>query len=192
MRVIHCILLLGLVLIAGCITDKLVVFEKGILSDEEMKVFLGAWELTELHALDGKRRSFEKGNLVIQKDGPRYQFSLKITRGDSEEVAGHFLLSKIPDSKSGLLLFSCPTLKMKTKEHEESEVILNFFCILKRDGNTIHFWWVGPDRPVAKGRLSSSRGGSAGYQSEDVTSFLEDYADAYVLANAPLYTFKKK
>ena len=176
MRTIQSFMLLGFVLLAGCVTDKLVVFQKGLLSDEEMKPFLGEWTLTRRLDWDGKKRAFRKGTLALAKKGLDYHFLMELD--DDRWSADHFLLSKIPNSKSGLLLLSSP--KVDSCE--------NFFGIAKQDNGTLYFWVVCEDQPMAKGRLSIQDGS---FRASDVESFLEKHADAFIRANSPNFTFKK-
>ncbi|MBN1910856.1 MAG: hypothetical protein JW818_14015 [Pirellulales bacterium] len=186
MRVSQSALLLGLVLAAGCFTDELVVFNKGLLSSDEMKPVLGQYDLTARKDFQGKDSPFDKGTLVLEKSGPRYQFSLKMVyQGDKkrDSYSGHFLLSRIPGSKSGLLLFSAPQITINEKKKN------NFYGILKQEKGTLNFWVVTPDHSLVKEHLAFEHGVS---RAAEVKSFLEKYADAFVLANAPILTFKKK
>ncbi len=188
MRTVRYVLpLCMLFIIAGCVTDKLLVFEKGLLSSDEMKPLLGKYVWTDLTEPDnGTTAKVGNGKLVLEERGPRYHFSME---GDIEdkhvEYEGFVVLSKIPDSKSGLLALASPKL---TNPKDEDDGLQNFFMIMKRDKDKLYGWLLFDSAPVAKGRFSDKAGK---FKASEVKTFLEKYADAYVLANPPNYTFKK-
>ncbi len=191
MNALKCALLCFAVLFAsGCLTDELVVYEKGLLTPEEMKPLLGAHELTELRSgSDGKAMPFEKGRLAVEKKGDKYHFSLEIDyKNGSEKYAGPFLLSRIPESKSKLLVLAIPDCTSKPRDGDKLD-LKNVFLLVKREGDQTYAWLVLNERPVAKGKIASA--GQGGFKADQVKSFLEKHADAYVKANKAVMGFKK-
>ena len=178
MKTIQFVLLLGIVLFAGCYTDKLVVFEDRVLSDDEMKPFLGTFSCVDASGNTGT------GAITMEENKGRYRISMGAAKEKRKSSYGNIMLSEIPNSRTGLLLFSSP--KMPCYPF----TLKNFVGIVKKDNDTIYVWLVLPGNLVAKDHMFKST--SDGLSSTDVKSFLAKYADVYVLSNAPSYTFRKK
>ncbi len=102
MRTVRYVLpLCMLFIIAGRVTDKLLVFEKGLLSRDEMKPLLGKYvciEKTQTFT-DGKTvKVVNDDKLILEQRGPRYIFSME-SDGRDEGKESLMVISKIPDSR---------------------------------------------------------------------------------------------
>lgn len=182
---------------SGCATtDRLTVFENRLLSDAEMKSFLGEYELTDTaDGLDGG-----SGNLCVERKGVRYYLKYETVNEDSERetLEGYFLLSHVPKAhKVGIgetevhfttnrntILFSSPNLA-GIKSDGDYE---NAFGLVRQEDDKLYFWMVSHDCPVAEGKLPEKDC----YPSNEVKEFLSLHADAYARANEPIWTFTKE
>ncbi len=192
------VICLCLPLVCGCsLTDILTVFQDRLLSETAMQTFLGRY------ALSDSGMDLSRGGLTIQQRGTRYFASFDGVRNDGESVKWEcfFLLSHIPKaagfkvgdttitftSNRQTVLFSAP--QVTECSGRERHTYENLVMIVKQDGNKLYFWVLVPDANVAKGRLASNSGI---FRSDDVKAFLAEYADAYVLANEPVFVFTKR
>lgn len=191
-----CCVMLCLLSAGGCTTDRLTVFEDRLLSDAEMKSFLGEYELTD--TADDHRFGVS-GKLSVTRKGVRYYLELEGLKEDSEQkmFKGYFLLSHIPKAhKVGIgetelrfttnrntILFSSPNLATMNDEGYK-----NAFGLVRQDDDKLYFWMVSHDYPVAKGKLPEKDC----YPSNEVKEFLSLHADAFARANPPIWTFTKK
>ena len=181
-RWIACVAFLcSLPFVSGCETDKLVFFEEGLLTGKEMEPFLGRYEVEiwvgKKH--DPKSVSAPTSVIAAEENG-RYFFSYSESNKQRKSA---FLLSKIPDSKLDLFLFSAAI-------KEKGLLTGNLFWIGRVHKGKTYFWKVMPDAAVAKGRITLTDKERV-FRSEDVKAFLEKFADAYVLANDPYIVLKK-
>ena len=183
MNVIKCVpILCFLLLLSGCLTDKLVFFEEGLLTGKEMEPFLGKYdvEIWKGKKLDPKPVSAPTSVIAAEENG-RYFFSY--SESDQQNRKNAFLLSKIPNSKLDLFLFSAAI-------KEKGLITGNLFYIGRVHKGKTYLWEVMPDAAVAKGRIKVTDKERV-FRSEDVKAFLEKFADAYVLANDPIIVLKK-
>ena len=160
-----------LLLVAGCVTEELVVYKENVVAKKAMKPFLGTYKVEKWIA-DKKPESVR----VTEKDG---EFSFSFEQSD-KKIRMKFVLSKIPNSKQGLYLLSLPSQK-DTKR-------ANIFFIGKAEKEQTQIWAVFPNSPVANEHLKFQ-----GFKAKvvDVKKFLAKHADAFVTENKPHATLKK-
>ena len=166
------IVAVGLLLLVGCVTEELVVFEEGVVKKGAMKPFLGTHQVEQWPG-DTKPTSIE----VTEKDG---EFSFSYAVGD-QKIHLKFMLSKIPGSKKKLQLLSIPA--------QEDTNQANMFFIVKAGKDQTYIWPVFSSLPVAKDHLEFEDGKA---KAEDVKTFLTKHADAFVTANEPPVTLKHR
>jgi hypothetical protein len=188
MRRSKVVLLACLILASGCVTDELAVFDGNVLTDEEMKPFIGMYEVVAMAEDDGQGRSSEefKGvSLEISKKGDAYHFLYKERNSQS---SGPFVLSKIPGSKDKLLLFA----SSKTKSTGQSPITIdNIFFVVKRAKDTVNLWLIVDKEPVAKDYPFTKSASGGLFKAKEIKQFLEKHADEFVAENPARITFKK-
>ncbi len=161
-----------LLLVAGCVTEELVVYKESRVSKEAMKPFLGEYQVEKWFG-----NTMPEIVRVTQKDG---EFSLSYVLLN-KKVQLHFVLSKIPNSKKDLYLLSIPS--------QDDTRQANMFFIGEAEKDQTHIWAVFSNLPVAREHLKS-QGGRA--KALDVKRFLSKNADAFVTANRPQVTLKNE
>jgi len=161
-----------LLLVAGCVTEELVVYKDNVVGKKGMKPFLGTYEVKQW--LASKKPESVR---VSKKDG---EFSFSFVQSD-KKIRMQFVLSKIPNTKKDLYLLSLPSQK-DTKR-------ANMFFIGKAEKEQTRIWAVFPNSPVANEHLKFQ-----GFKAKavDVKKFLANHADAFVTENEPQVTLKKK
>jgi hypothetical protein len=181
------VLLACVFVMAGCVTDKLAVFEDNVLSNDEMKSFVGKYRVVAVTGEDGEQRpkeEFKDFTLEVIQKGNAYHFEYRAP----EKSFGSFVLSRVPGQKAGALLFASP----KVEGVGWAKAIENVFFIVKRDKDTIQLWLPVGNEAVAKDfpfTKKLSQGG--GFKAAELREFLKKHADEYVSENAARMTFKK-
>jgi hypothetical protein len=161
----------ALVCTSGCLSKKLVVFEKNKLDAKAMKPFLGNYEVKEWISEDGP-----KSVLVTAEDGKHYFAYTTPERNYKLD----FVVSKIPNSKQDLHVFSVP------KQEASSD---HLFFIVQAKKGFARFWVVFGNTPVSKGRLEFPDGRA---NDVDVKKFLSEHADEFVKTNKPSAILRQK
>ncbi|MBC8355744.1 MAG: hypothetical protein H8E66_27525 [Planctomycetes bacterium] len=157
-----------LLFVAGCVTDELVVYKETVVTKASIKPFIGVYHVEEWPG-NAKPESVR----VTEKDEDlHFSYSLP-----DKKVQLHFLLSKIPNSKSELYLLSIPG--------QDDTNQANMFFIGKAEKGQTHIWAVFSNLPVAKDHLKFQDG-----KAKEVKKFLAKRADAFVMANEPQVTLK--
>ena len=160
---------LCLLLVAGCLTDELVVCKESVVVEEAMKPFLGVYRVEKWFGND-KPESLR----VTEKNG-EFQFSFLAS---GREL--HFVLSKIPNSKKELYLLSIPR-----QDGNPADMIL----VGKAEKERTHIWAAFANLPVVEEHLSFQDGKA---KAEDAKKFLANHADAFVTANEPQFTLEQE
>jgi len=164
-------LVVGLLSIAGCITDELAVYQDSVVGKEAMKPYLGTYHV---EAWPGDMRPT---SIAVTQEEDKFSFSYAL--GD-RKVNVNFVLSKIPGSRKDLYLLSLPA----QKDTEQA----NMFFVGQAGKERTSIWAVFSSLPVAQEHLDFTDGKA---KAEDVKKFLKQYADAFVEANEPQVALKK-
>lgn len=161
-----------LLLLAGCVTDKLVVYKDSVLSEKDMRPFLASYKVEKWPG-DNKPET-------VRVAGKKGKHHFTYTTGE-KKIKVRFLVSKIPGSKTGLHLLSLPAQK------DTNQANLFFIGRAKKDQTDL--WIVFSNMPVAKGRLEFENGKA---KAEDVKKFLSKHADAFVKENKSTVTLRRE
>ncbi len=198
MRLRALVLLVASLMLTGCgtyTTDKLAVFEGNVLTDNEMKPWLGTYHA---EAESPQTENASVARLTLEKRGTRYHLRLTVKgKDETVEASGYFLLSHIPKDTNikfgatevrlpgsqNAVLFASPKL-----EGQKGDPVTNLFGLLRLDGGRLYVWVVNENDSVAKGQIKSENNA---YPVEQVKKFLVEYADAFTLANDPVLTCTK-
>ena len=160
----------SLLVVAGCVTDEVAVYNDSVVNQQAAKRFLGEYQVEQWPG-DMKPETIR----VADKDGKlRFSYSLPEKKIDLE-----FVLSKIPSSEKDLYLLSIPA-QADTNQ-------ANLFFIGRADKDQTYIWAVFSNLPVAKEHLSFEQGKA---KADDVKTFLVKHADAFVTANEPQVTLR--
>ena len=148
----------------GCVSDQPAVFEDSRLGAEAMQAFVGEYQVV---SWPGEQKPTR---VAVARRGDEFYFSYDVP-GRTEAV---FVLSKIPNSKSELLLLAVPGQKSTNQA--------NLFFVCRADKERADLWLVFANSPVADGKLEFDQGKA---KAEDVKRFLARHADALVEAVGP-------
>jgi hypothetical protein len=181
------ILVAFVLLASGCVTDKLAVFEESVLTDDEMKLIVGKYKAVA--AIDGNGKNMPRDEikgiaLELTKKDSAYHFRYS-EQGTS---FGSFVLSRIPDSKAGLLLFASPEVK---GTEQGAMTIKNVFFIVRKKKEKVQLWFPLGDEPVARDFSFTQTVSQGCFKMTELKEFLKKHADEFVEENPARITFEK-
>lgn len=170
LRVIALLSCLSCLAASGCVTDKVVVFKKHVITNEDMKKHHGDYAAKQWPG-DMKPDRVR----VYEKNG-KQRFTYRV----DESYDVQFIASTVPGSKKKVTVIAMPS-----QEATEKDVL---FLLARSEKETLQFWFVSKSRAVAKGRLKVKQDV---FLAEDVKTFLKAHADAFVEANKPDIVLQK-
>lgn len=155
-------LLLLTVFVSGCITDKVAVYKETKLNKKQMRKHHAVYKVEQWPGNDGPKEV-----RVYGKEGKTH-FAYKA----EEAIDIHFLLSKIPNSKTGLHLMALPPQKGSDDKA--------MFFVGRAEKQKTMLWVVFANQPVAKDKLPKKN-----LTAEQLKTFLAKHADEYAKENKP-------